>query len=516
MVQRAARRACAGAPLLVVDDTLAALEALGRAPRAQRTGPTSSRSPAASARPAPRKRCARRCRRRRRPMPATAASTTNGRAADARAHAARRRLRRVRDRHEPCRRDRRRCRSMVRPQVAIITTVEAAHIGIFPIRLDGIADAKAEIFEGLAGRRRRPQPRQPLLRAASPQRASEQGVSAHHRLRRASPTPRRGSSTCASSRPRRPDLRDDRRPRRQLPHRRARPALGAQQPGRARRGCRGRRRSRRRGRGAGAAAARRRAAARAIASAARRQLRADRRKLQRQPARRCARRSRCWRGRSPAAGGRRIAVLGDMLELGPSARAARRPGAGRSTRRVSTWCSPAARYMARLLRRAAARPCAAPTRRIRRSSCPLVLERSAPATSSLVKGSLGSRMGRSSRRCWRATATAMARRQRGQRHKETADRCCSISSSRWPTSSRAFNLFRYLTFRTGGAVVTALLSASSRPARSSAGCKSKQRKGQPIRTDGPESHLLTKKGTPTMGGVLILLALSSPPCCGPT
>ncbi len=38
--------------------------------------------------------------------------------------------------------------------------------------------------------------------------------------------------------------------------------------------------------------------------------------------------------------------------------------------------------------------------------------------------------------------------------------------------------------------------------------KSKQNGGQPIREDGPESHLLTKKGTPTMGGILILLALS--------
>ncbi len=38
--------------------------------------------------------------------------------------------------------------------------------------------------------------------------------------------------------------------------------------------------------------------------------------------------------------------------------------------------------------------------------------------------------------------------------------------------------------------------------------KRKQREGQPIRSDGPESHLLTKKGTPTMGGVLILLAVT--------
>src|SRR5262249_4527280 len=36
----------------------------------------------------------------------------------------------------------------------------------------------------------------------------------------------------------------------------------------------------------------------------------------------------------------------------------------------------------------------------------------------------------------------------------------------------------------------------------------KHRKVQPIRQDGPESHLITKQGTPTMGGVLILFALA--------
>ena len=35
-----------------------------------------------------------------------------------------------------------------------------------------------------------------------------------------------------------------------------------------------------------------------------------------------------------------------------------------------------------------------------------------------------------------------------------------------------------------------------------------QRNGQPIRSDGPERHLIEKKGTPTMGGVLILSALT--------
>ena len=71
-----------------------------------------------------------------------------------------------------------------------------------------------------------------------------------------------------------------------------------------------------------------------------------------------------------------------------------------------------------------------------------------------------------------------------------------------------FNLFRYLTFRSGGAVVTALAISFVLGAPIIRWLKRKQREGQPIRSDGPESHLLTKKGTPTMGGVLILLAVT--------
>ena len=45
----------------------------------------------------------------------------------------------------------------------------------------------------------------------------------------------------------------------------------------------------------------------------------------------------------------------------------------------------------------------------------------------------------------------------------------------------------------------------------------RQGKGQPIRTDGPQSHLVTKKGTPTMGGLMILLGIVVVDrCCGPT
>ena len=69
------------------------------------------------------------------------------------------------------------------------------------------------------------------------------------------------------------------------------------------------------------------------------------------------------------------------------------------------------------------------------------------------------------------------------------------------------NLFRYLTFRTGGAVVTALLVSFLLGPTIINWLKSKQGAGQPIRSDGPQSHLVTKKGTPTMGGFLILLAL---------
>ena len=72
----------------------------------------------------------------------------------------------------------------------------------------------------------------------------------------------------------------------------------------------------------------------------------------------------------------------------------------------------------------------------------------------------------------------------------------------------ALNLFRYITFRSGGAVVTALLISFICGPSVIAWLKSKQGEGQPIRDDGPQSHLIRKKGTPTMGGFLILLALT--------
>ena len=68
-----------------------------------------------------------------------------------------------------------------------------------------------------------------------------------------------------------------------------------------------------------------------------------------------------------------------------------------------------------------------------------------------------------------------------------------------------FNLFRYITFRTGGATITALLISLLCGPAMIRWLKTHQAEGQPIRSDGPETHL-AKVGTPTMGGLLILAA----------
>ena len=66
-----------------------------------------------------------------------------------------------------------------------------------------------------------------------------------------------------------------------------------------------------------------------------------------------------------------------------------------------------------------------------------------------------------------------------------------------------FNVVRYLTFRTGGAIMTALFLVFMFGPRLISLLKIKQGKGQPIRDDGPETHF-AKAGTPTMGGLMIL------------
>ena len=69
------------------------------------------------------------------------------------------------------------------------------------------------------------------------------------------------------------------------------------------------------------------------------------------------------------------------------------------------------------------------------------------------------------------------------------------------------NVLRYITFRTGGAMITAGAFVFLFGPWIIDHLRVRQGKGQPIRTDGPQSHLVTKKGTPTMGGLMILLGI---------
>jgi phospho-N-acetylmuramoyl-pentapeptide-transferase len=71
----------------------------------------------------------------------------------------------------------------------------------------------------------------------------------------------------------------------------------------------------------------------------------------------------------------------------------------------------------------------------------------------------------------------------------------------------ALNVLRYITFRTGGAMITALVFVFMFGPWIIDHLRLKQGKGQPIRSDGPQSHLITKKGTPTMGGLMILFGI---------
>ncbi|MEM9706984.1 MAG: phospho-N-acetylmuramoyl-pentapeptide-transferase, partial [Pseudomonadota bacterium] len=71
-----------------------------------------------------------------------------------------------------------------------------------------------------------------------------------------------------------------------------------------------------------------------------------------------------------------------------------------------------------------------------------------------------------------------------------------------------FNVFRYITFRTGGAIITALFISFFFGPSLIRWMRVKQGRGQPIREDGPQSHIIEKAGTPTMGGVLILGSLT--------
>ncbi|MES2905845.1 MAG: phospho-N-acetylmuramoyl-pentapeptide-transferase [Pseudomonadota bacterium] len=75
--------------------------------------------------------------------------------------------------------------------------------------------------------------------------------------------------------------------------------------------------------------------------------------------------------------------------------------------------------------------------------------------------------------------------------------------SAWENQFQVLNLFRYITFRTGGATISALAFVVLFGPAIIAKLHVKQGKGQPIREDGPKSHI-AKSGTPTMGGLMIL------------
>src|SRR3954471_11982963 len=70
----------------------------------------------------------------------------------------------------------------------------------------------------------------------------------------------------------------------------------------------------------------------------------------------------------------------------------------------------------------------------------------------------------------------------------------------------AFNVFRYITFRTGSAMITSFIVVFLFGPAIIANLRIRQGKGQPIRADGPQTHF-KKAGTPTMGGLMILAGI---------
>ena len=76
----------------------------------------------------------------------------------------------------------------------------------------------------------------------------------------------------------------------------------------------------------------------------------------------------------------------------------------------------------------------------------------------------------------------------------------------WLNFEGVFNLVRYQTFRAGATLMTALFIGLVIGPRFIDMLRVRQGKGQPIREDGPQSHL-AKRGTPTMGGLMILVAM---------
>src|SRR5665213_3085056 len=130
-----------------------------------------------------------------------------------------------------------------------------------------------------------------------------------------------------------------------------------------------------------------------------------------------------------------------------------------------------------------------------RRSCP----QSVPAMSSWSKARLARAWRRSSRRCNAPIHVTTPSKTRP--HKVDAMLYWLVDLS---DKLSVLNVFRYITFRTGGSIITALLFVFLFGSRIIARLRSFQGKGQPSRPDGPQSHIIAKASTPTMGGLMIL------------
>ena len=232
------------------------------------------------------------------------------------------------------------------------------------------------------------------------------------------------------------------------------------------------------------------------------------------PARpRCAPPSRCSARRDPAPGGRRIAVLGDMLELGDAARAPpRRAGRAARSRPASISSSPSARRCARSTTRCPQQHARRPCRDLRRAGGASSSDRAAR------------------RRCRRGQRLA---RQPHGRHRQALARRGEPAAKRRARARAGGMLYHLLVparrsvravqpvplphlplGRRGGD--RAVHQLRLRAARSSPGSNRSRREGQPIRLDGPEGHLRAQEGHADHGRLPDPARRSpSRPCSGP-
>ena len=203
---------------------------------------------------------------------------------------------------------------------------------------------------------------------------------------------------------------------------------------------------------------------------------------------------------------RRVAVLGDMLELGvrsaEAEHAGPRGGCGGQSADMLYACGPLTPVP---VRPCPARPSAAPIRRTPpRPWPPSSPPRSAPATRSSLRAA-------SAAGCALVVPSKPRTSKTGAAHPiRSRAKCCSTSPAASPTSSPSPTCSA--TSPSAPAPPASPPSCSVGfmlgPTRHPLAARSVQRGGQPIREDGPARHLVEKKGTPTMGGVLILLSLT--------